>query len=361
VYKFISLSFLSLSFFISSAFAGNIGGVGDGGGGGVIPVPATTQKSVEDFALHSKMMIIGYLQAREIKYYKDLKGHKVISSLDQKLFGQAKNIFKTMDMMKIDFKNSTECFDNNGNAVDGSVNDPASNSICISSFRLTPKLDENSVQYQVPALVIHEISHHLGTTEVEAQELQADYIKKNFRKEPRSYQNLALPQNEIWNAHNGVRWLSEDIVGQNINCDRVSYFLSAIHNLKTAESLGIWGGEVSWIGAKDYDFLIFAEVKANAMADLLCSWDKSLPADKAKTYLNRYLSGFVGPGPYLASDYVNPDGIEGWKGIGLAQVPIRKCSSADCVQDETGDLMAILMSFLVSVGRTGDYGYFERL
>lgn len=132
-----------------------------------------------------------------------------------------------------------------------------------------------------------------------------------------------------------------------------------MHELKTSASLGVWSKELSWLNAWEFDRLVYAEVRANAVLELLCSWDKSLSAIEKQKHRDQYVNGFVGAGPYFAEEYISYGGIT-WKNLGLVKVPMRKCDTPECLWNEVVDLHSTMMDFLLSVGNISEH-YFEVL
>ena len=90
-----------------------------------------------------------------------------------KLYGGPKTIIDILDEVDIEVLDDRPCLDSAGTEVDGSIHASRPNMICISAFTIAPKVIEERVKTEVLALLIHELSHFLGTTEVEARDFQS--------------------------------------------------------------------------------------------------------------------------------------------------------------------------------------------
>ena len=91
-----------------------------------------------------------------------------------KMFVDPVKTLKILKNLTVEIKSTEPCYDFAGNAVDGSINTTTENAICISTHRISKKLDGYSYERETLALMIHEISHLFDTSEIEADEIQGD-------------------------------------------------------------------------------------------------------------------------------------------------------------------------------------------
>lgn len=89
------------------------------------------------------------------------------------------NIYLELDWFRppvIEFRTQSPCDSENGH-TDGSLMATEPARICISGFSMSKKLNAENAKNQLEALIVHELSHLMGATEVEAQEIQKQYLE----------------------------------------------------------------------------------------------------------------------------------------------------------------------------------------
>lgn len=149
-------------------------GPGSGGGGDTInPIavePDAVMMAVEEYGFPG---IVGWLHGAENKYRRsqDPKNDPYV-----KLFAGPKTIYDILKTTPVELRFKEPCYDVSGQAKDGSIYAYKSGAICLSPFLMAPKLGETNVKEQTLALVLHEMSHLLGTTEDEAIRIQNDIL-----------------------------------------------------------------------------------------------------------------------------------------------------------------------------------------
>jgi len=141
------------------------GGGVDGGGGNTRPLHPVTEKQVREVLNEGRPLIIFLLNN-----YSNAN-HENADPLVQKLFRGPVSLLDRLRRIDVTLETNGPCFDSAGNAVDGSASQ-VNQTVCISLPRLTSKLSLETLKSQALALVAHEYSHLIGTTEAEAEELQ---------------------------------------------------------------------------------------------------------------------------------------------------------------------------------------------
>ena len=165
----------SLGLILSLALAGtslaHAGGVSDGGGGTTNPNPANADRIVWTASSSASLALISWLNAEQGNFRR-LSSDDQAASPFKKLFAPTRDIFDVIRETSIEVRMSRPCFDANGVAWDGSIYPTSQNAICISPFTMAPKLTEMNFDVETVALIAHELSHLLGTTEDEARAIQ---------------------------------------------------------------------------------------------------------------------------------------------------------------------------------------------
>jgi hypothetical protein len=165
----------------SPAHAADMGGITGGGGGTTNPNPIGSSfiaRAVGD----SKFLLKAYLNEKE-NFWETVTKRNGYTDPDLKfLFDRQDKVFQYLDKAVIELSADAPCHDLYGNEVDGSVHAKHPGAICISTFTLGKKLNELNFEYEVPALILHEISHQMGADEKLAVELQTQAIYSLFKK-----------------------------------------------------------------------------------------------------------------------------------------------------------------------------------
>jgi hypothetical protein len=190
------LAFLSFSLatciFTSESFAsGNIksNGAVSGGGGGTLPSNPVTISQINEIV--EKALPEMRLVAREMSR-RVFRGTE--TALETKLFSGPVTIIDLLEDTGYELRTDKPCFDRFGNEVDASIFANKPNNICISSFRIAPKLIEERARVETLALIFHEISHKLGTSEAEATEFQKEVAYLLSQADP---SELSFPQSSM--------------------------------------------------------------------------------------------------------------------------------------------------------------------
>lgn len=168
------LSYFGLSLILTVSIA-NAGGVSDGGGGTSHPDSADPEWIV-GVALHDAAPVILTWLNQEESHFGRLSDAEKQKSPYRKIFQSDQSIYEVVRKTSIELRMNEPCSDINGAAKDGSIYANQPGTICISPFSMAPKLNEYTYQSETAALIFHEISHFMGTDEVEAMRLQREAI-----------------------------------------------------------------------------------------------------------------------------------------------------------------------------------------
>ncbi len=171
----LSVVFVNVALTAQLALAG---GVSHGGGGTTNPDPTTPIKVMQALTLPSLPALVFYLYEAE-RTYSSFSPQEKLKSPFRKLFppAPARDIFALVRNPRIDLFWTKPCRDYDGAAYDGSVVATRVDAVCLSPFTMAPKLNKYNVQAETLALLLHELSHLLGTTEAEAVSVQISALE----------------------------------------------------------------------------------------------------------------------------------------------------------------------------------------
>lgn len=141
------------------------GGI-NGGGGGTLPAEPITVYEVLKIITEAKKTLNLY-----VKYEMHFDG-VYTEELSQKLYGGPTTLWDVLQNTNIEIENKKPCYDSKGHAVDGSIHASKPNAICISAYRIAPKLERDRARVEILGLIVHELSHLVGATEFEATHIQ---------------------------------------------------------------------------------------------------------------------------------------------------------------------------------------------
>jgi hypothetical protein len=96
---------------------------------------------------------------------------------DVKAFLSNKDLFAHLKSIEPVVHSVGACFDENYQEVDGSLYSFVPHTICLSSFNLIRKVDEEDMTPQVYGILFHEYSELIGYTEKQAVKLQESIIR----------------------------------------------------------------------------------------------------------------------------------------------------------------------------------------
>jgi hypothetical protein len=171
------------------------GGV-DGGGGNTRPAHPVTEAEVRKVLEEGRPMIVFLMNS----YSAGATGRNP-RPLPVKLFAGPVSLLDRLRAVNVSLATRGPCYDEGGNPVDGSANQRRQ-SVCISLPRLMEKLNRENLRNQTLALVAHEYSHLVGTSEAEAEELQ-EYVLETL---------LNRDAGEIYSAAYRAKYFLDDWV-----------------------------------------------------------------------------------------------------------------------------------------------------
>ena len=156
------------------------GGV-SGGGGNVIsatpPVAPTDSETAEELIKKSRQFVNLYLGQKSEKFQANQMNDQE-HILYSKIFAGPKNILNAVEKISPDIEDDGPCYDYENKPVDASIANRPKNKFCISAHSISQKVDHQEIPIQSAALMIHEYSEIVGTTEEEAVTLQTQAIEE---------------------------------------------------------------------------------------------------------------------------------------------------------------------------------------
>lgn len=152
-----------------------------GNGGDVKEEFPVSLSYLQNLLADSQLFIRAWLQGLETQMVPDRHGSQprtlAIPKGSEKLFQSfSKNIYRILEDTTIVYQTNSPCSSDKGQS-DGSVLSEKPKKICISGYSLARKLNEGNAKIQLEALILHELSHFMGTTEEEAISIQSQYLE----------------------------------------------------------------------------------------------------------------------------------------------------------------------------------------
>jgi hypothetical protein len=150
------------------------GGVSGGGGNVIDPTPPDVlpdSETVEHLVKRSYRHVRFYLENKEQQFQNgqlDPNEHGLFA----KVFEGRTNIITALDLVKPDVEDSKPCYDYEQQPVDASIATDSKNKFCVSSYSLRQKVIRSEIPRQSTALMIHEYSEIVGTSEEDAVAIQ---------------------------------------------------------------------------------------------------------------------------------------------------------------------------------------------
>jgi hypothetical protein len=183
--KILTLALVTLSFggcTDSTPTAGAREGGMSGGGGGTLPAKPATAYDVWKAMLDVKDDLRPFVRFLSWSRPIYIPSSKLEASINEKLFLGQRTLMDMLEETPLDYREDRPCTDSAGKEVEGSVVNTRQGSICISAYRIAPRVTVDNVRIEVEGLVLHELSHILGTTEEEAVAFQQMAVEglRNF-------------------------------------------------------------------------------------------------------------------------------------------------------------------------------------
>jgi hypothetical protein len=305
------------------------GGITGGGGGVTNPDPIQPQLIVSLVQNQTKPVLLSWLNSKEEKF-QQLDPAEQATSPYRKLFAQSPNIFEVMETAGIDLELHQPCYDANREARDGSVHSRTPGYVCLSPFTMAPKLDESNYAPETMALVLHELTHKLGTTEAEATLIQKEALKV--------FRTIELEDfaEEIQRAASSVR-SHENIFDLYIKTPGAFQVQTAATALERVGDLyrdlsfsktSRYGSRMSMIRADGYAYLFTNAIRVLIASEFLSLQNPNTP-DSIRKEIQRHLdSGFGSENEVPARVFMTKGlGSHGIKGKVYDQVLLQKITS----------------------------------
>jgi hypothetical protein len=191
----------------------------DGGGGGTLPAHPVPVYKVQEIVHESKQKLLYLFNDYEMR----LK-YGTPSSLLSKLFLGPRKVQEVLNDLRVEIRTEKPCLTSQGTEVDGSIYGIKPNTICISAFRISQKIDLAMAEREILALLAHEVSHFMGSDELEATELQKDIAWDILNAPQGSEIDPEKLRNEISDSLNFLRKTIEET--QKARFDSASEWLS---------------------------------------------------------------------------------------------------------------------------------------
>lgn len=286
---------------VNTALAGE-GGISGGGGGTTTPNGVSDVQILDTVRL-SKPLLVAWLNSMD-HWYKTSEIHKPEPAPALSLFfASTPNVFERISDLKIAVLMNSPCLDEAGKEVDASVTGWQDDTICVSAHRLKSKLNEFNYEFEVPALILHEVAHRLGADEALATEIQKSAIFAFRRIQPRKL---------IYELQMGLRYS----LGKVFNAlDSLSGGFNHPANLckvahQASNQLQEYGYDVVEIGsavsgapAEWRDGFRGLYIKVKAIGDVVCSRDRMVDPQMRAFLAKWYAQAFANSDRVEALEY----------------------------------------------------------
>lgn len=284
------LLFMSISTWVAIAHAGAV----SGGGGGSLQGSPVEPRVLREAIFDSRILIEAFLNHMSTKITLEDTGatdypHKAF----RQFFVKGALLPEMLSSIRLVIDEQNPCLDFNGQLVDASIKTDIPNGICVSLPRLHEKLRTSNFEVEIGALILHEISHLLGSHEEEAVGIQMTMLETVRGQDSamiRSWVAQAVQTLRSLDAHSA---LVTDGLRSNhpINCYSLRSF--SVSHIQTINQLT--KSSLSLLNEISIELLIQAAFRVQAATDYLCSLNldpgnisMALPAAQ------RYKDGFGG-------------------------------------------------------------------
>lgn len=220
----------------------------------------------------------------------------------QKLYAPGVDIYKILNEVKVETPLNQPCYDLDGNPKDGSVKANEPNVICISVANLKDKLNANNFESETAALILHEISHLLETSEDEAGLIQRNFISQTQGVSFKSFQERAF------SAMVDFDFIRSDIarMGRSLPTGKLSCNETKTFGVKFAMSANtVRDDEAKLSLMRDPEYVYQSIDKFTSVADFLCSLPEVGNSVENKFYAEKYELGFGGQTRVPATIYAS--------------------------------------------------------
>ena len=298
-----------LIFSCGQAFAGGT----TAGGGNIQPADQVSENLLISAVVHAKPIIQSWFSS-QLKRYKGIQSiskcedprNKGFCEIGAKLFDANPNIFEVVNQTEIETKMNEPCLDFNQQPNDGSMFGQKPGSICISISNIKEKLREDNYENQIVALLLHEVSHLLGTTEDEANYLQWEALNMDFKYLPVSAAHVQMymldrdtaQMNNLMQTWSTMTAYQTNFRGMCRSTDEV---------LKRYEDLyaKIDDFHLRYYTPREIGLFKSNHIKMRALWNYICSQDSAEDELTRQSARNLYDWGFKGKSEISAPEYNN--------------------------------------------------------
>lgn len=209
------------------------GGISSGGGGTLPADPASVHQIRNHLRDAKRDLRLFFRNEKFSAQY-----HVSPTNLEKKIFLQKDSILEVLERTNIELLTDKACHDSAGNEVDGSIYASRPNTICISAFRIAPKVPKELARTEVLGLIAHELSHLVGADEDEAIEFQKNVVW-SFKYYKVDEQTTGLLVDDLYNSvsrtQNGIADIIEKY-DQLSDLELAKQLGAVVHNLAQFEA-----------------------------------------------------------------------------------------------------------------------------
>lgn len=291
---------------------------GTTGGGGNVQISEQVPETNYRYTIqNSKTVLVAWL-SKTYQYYQLKKSQNSCSQygsdcdLYAKIFDGPKTIFRVLQNLEIEGRTYGPCMNFNHKPNDGSMYGQKPGSVCISISNIKVKLRQSDYEQQAAALILHEISHLLGTDEDQANRLQWLILAMGFRME-----TFLAVQSAIITTEGSMKALTQEISSMqyglsrrkdfNITCTTIRFYKDNF-----SEVLGkLKNRDFYFLTPAMADLFEGTYVKLEAAHDYACGQDPNEQSASRADAMKTYNTAFGPHTEITARDYIGSTSFGG--------------------------------------------------
>jgi hypothetical protein len=276
----------------------SLAGLVTGGGGGTIPSQSVSESDILAAIQQARPMVEVHLRGIEAFRLGGSERH----AADLKLFSQGDYIYKLLDEVKVETPLNQPCYDLDGNPKDGSIKLGDPSTICISVANLKDKLNADNFETETAALILHEITHLLETSEDEAAYIQTEFLTAWRGESFKSLQTWINANSEaVYGASRNIASALFSLKTGTLRCHQFTpiqtNFAYAIHIAEDLRKLRVV--------TRNFWALLNRAKELTSISDFLCSLPTIGDSEENEYHGRRYSLGFGNQSRVTAEVYLS--------------------------------------------------------
>jgi hypothetical protein len=277
----------------------SLAGLVSGGGGGTMPSQPVSQDDILTAIQQARPLVEVHLMAIEAFRLGGNETH----TADRKLFSRGDYIYKILDKVKVETPLYQPCYDLDGNPQDGSVKAGDPSTICISVANLKEKLNADNFETETAALILHEITHLLETSEDEADYIQSEFLAALRGVSFKSLQDWIDANAEA--VYGTARNIESAVISLEQGTLKCHQFTPIKRDFIYADQLGWDFRRMRVMSRNSLGYLWNRIVELESVSDFLCSLPTIGNSQENEFHGRKYSLGFGNQSRVTANEYLH--------------------------------------------------------